>query len=230
MSNKLFVVMTVLLAFALIAGCGGKEPTEGQEEETAAKSETSEAAETEEVAASEDTAETTEQQEAEQQQSTGEEAAAEAEKDTYTRPAEFPADALRAMSEFVSTGDTMLSEEKVLALKQVYERAAEFEGAEKEEVTALLEEIGFSSVDAYVRANTSALLALDTINALNVIQNIIESTGQEQKAAENFQIDDAMKSMARQLLTAGKLTEEDLHYTYDNWGTFVELKKMSEEQ
>jgi predicted small lipoprotein YifL len=229
MSNKLLFVMTVLLAFALIAGCGGKEPSEAQEEETAAKSESSEAAETEEVAAADETAETTEQ-EAEQQQAAGGEAAVEAEKDTYTRPAEFPADAVRAMSGSVSTGDPVLSGEKVQALKQVYERAAEFEGAAEEEVTALLEEIGFSSVDAFVRANTSALLALDTVNALNVIQNMLESSGQEQKAAENFQIDDAMTGMARQLLTAGKLTEEDLRYTYENWGTFVELKKMSEEQ
>lgn len=145
------------------------------------------------------------------------------------KPDIFPEEALKQVEESLSTGDPVLSLEKV---DKVLKISKEFAGTEKktqEEVEKIMKERGFEGFEEFKNIYIAALVSTEAIKSLEAIQAIIDASADEKEAAKAYTLDDAMLSIAQQTLKSGQFTKADLQLIYDNWDKFVTFKKEVDE-
>jgi hypothetical protein len=218
-----------VLVLGLIAGCGGG----GESGAADAGAEEAETTEVETVEADTTEAETAEAEPAAESEKAGTDGSGETDSQAAKptgrgKPETFPEDAVKVMSEYISDGEPKLSEDVVEKVSTVYVRANELQGAGEDELDALLEDVGFSGREDFIQANTSTLVAMDAIQALGSVQAVIDSSEETQQAADSIELSEALESFAEQTLTIAQLTEEDLHFVYEHWEMFEDVKSLAQ--
>ena len=101
----------------------------------------------------------------------------------------------------------------------------EYDQSQTEEILKTLEVNGFENTEEYIATAMQSAYGFQTLGGLFAVQHIIDSPKDEQVAAEAFTMDVAMEEMVKQMVNAGKFTQEDMHTLYDNWEILVEMDK-----
>ncbi|HOP04645.1 MAG TPA: Yip1 family protein [Tenuifilaceae bacterium] len=151
------------------------------------------------------------------------------EMDDYYKPEKFPAEACEKFKDVFYDGDPVVNAGKLEKLVDATMAIKEYENTQTEEILKTLQANGFETAEEYVATAMQSAYGFQTLGGLFAIQHIIDSPKDEQVAAEAFTMDVAMEEMVKQMVNAGKFTEEDMHTLYDNWSVLVEMDKNTKE-
>ncbi|MGE0078568.1 MAG: Yip1 family protein [Bacteroidales bacterium] len=152
------------------------------------------------------------------------------EADKYAKPDEFPSKALGEVQEYLSTGKPVLSEEKLQRLFDATSELQDYDESQGDEISKVLSKHGYSSMLDYTSDMVVAASGFAAVASLNAMENMKNSSKEEQKSAEMFQMDKALKAAASQSISLAKLTEKDLYTIYENWDLAVNLDKKSKKE
>jgi len=140
------------------------------------------------------------------------------------KPDTYPMEAIKQVRKSFATGPSKITRETMQQLVTATRAINDLEPSEKSEA---LKQNGFPTQESYQSAFVSVMSGISALGGLNAMQQIIDATSEEQKAAEAFTLDEATLSIATQSIATGKLTEKDLQTIYDNWDLALELKSIS---
>ncbi len=147
------------------------------------------------------------------------------ETDKYDKPKEFPSKALGEVQEFLSTGKSVLSADKLQRLIAVTSELKGYNESQSEEINKVLASHGYSSMLEYTTDATVAAAGFTAVASLNAMEKLKNSSETEKKNAAMFEMDKVLKAAASQSISMAKLTEKDLYTIYENWDLAVELDK-----
>jgi len=148
----------------------------------------------------------------------------------YTKPDEFPAEACEKFKDKFSTSKDVISEENLRKLIKATDAIKEYEKTQSEEILKTLQVNGFETMDEYYSSLMSSVYGFQALGGLIAVQTIMNSSDEEKKSASMFTLDKGMEEMVVQMITAGKLTEQDMHTLYENWDYMVEMEKRTKKK
>jgi hypothetical protein len=148
----------------------------------------------------------------------------------HAKPEKFPADACDRFKEKFSSGNDVISTEKLQKVINATEAIQEYDNSQSEEILKTLQVNGFETTAEYASAIMESTYAIQALNGLVAVQAIMDSSDEEKKAASMFTLDRGLEEMVNQMIAAGKLTESDMRTLYDNWDLLVKIDMLTKKK
>lgn len=146
--------------------------------------------------------------------------------DTKAKPEKFPSKALEQVREHLSTGGNVITKEKIDRLVKFTNEMSENE-EDNDKMLALIADYGYSDLSEYTNDYLVVVSGVTAVASLNAMEELMNASGSEKKAAEGFKMDEMLKSAAIQSILSAKLTEADLVTVYKNWDSLKELESKA---
>ena len=139
------------------------------------------------------------------------------------KPEQFPSKALELVKVHLSAGDNLITKEKIVRLVKLTEEFDMFEG-DNSEMNELVKEYGYADLTEYTNDYFTLMSGITALSSLMAMEQLINASEMEKRAAEGFTVDEMLKSAAIQSIKNGKLTESDLVVVFNNWDSVKELE------
>lgn len=148
----------------------------------------------------------------------------------HAKPEKFPTDACDRFKEKFSSGNDVISTEKLKKVINATEAIQEYDNSQSEEILKTLQVNGFETTAEYASSIMESTYAIQALNGLVALQAILDSSDEEKKAASMFTLDRGLEEMVIQMIAAGKLTEKDMRTLYDNWDLLVKIDILTKKK
>jgi len=144
------------------------------------------------------------------------------------KPDKFPSKALELVRVHLSTGNGVITKEKLDRLLKLTQELDEYENdIDNDKIIALIKEYGYTDMTEYTNDYTVVISGITAVSSLNAMEQLLNATEKEKKAAGDFKVDEMLKNAAIQSITSGKLTESDLIVVFNNWDSVKELENKT---
>lgn len=151
-------------------------------------------------------------------------------KQGFAKPATYPTEAVEYANDWFSQSESTLTKKKINQVVEITKELKLLEEGQVAEIMDIIEENGYDGIAEYQQDMVKSIVALEGLKGIITLQELIDATPDEQRAAEIFTVDTGIESIVKQTINAGKLTEDDIRLAYDNWDKIAELTALNKKK